>query len=109
MVRGGDGDGIDLIGHLIQHHAEVCEPARVLEPFSIGRLLGCAGESGAAALLVDVAEGNELLVGETGHRGAPAAASADKGDAQAIVGGFGALAAQATREDEKGAAYSAGG
>ncbi len=79
VIGRGDGDGVDLLAHLVEHLAEVGELSG----------LGVLGGFGVEALLVDVADGDE--VGVLGGLLAVAvafAADADAGEVDPLVGGF---------------------
>ena len=102
VVRRRDRDGVDLVRHLLKHQAEVLEPLGVFQLIRRPRLLA-AGDSGATAFFIHVAQGDELLAGETSERSATTAAHADLGDAQTLVGRARALAAQAVRQNQDGA------
>jgi len=75
MVGRADDHGIDLGVHFVQQLAEVLVPLGLRE----------AVEHPAAALVVDVAQGHDVLVGHPVHVVAAAAADADAGDVQLFV------------------------
>ena len=103
VIRSRNRHGVDLVRHLLEHHAEILEPFGVFQPIRVGPSLLAAGDSGATAFFVHIAQRDELLVRQSGERRAAAAAHADLGDAQALVGRTRALAAQAMRQNQDGA------
>ena len=100
MIRSRNRHGVDLVRHLFEHHAEILEPFGVFQPIRVGPSLLAAGDSGATAFFVHITQRDELLVRQSGERRAAAAAHADLGDAQALVGRTRALAAQAMRQNQ---------
>mgnify|MGYP000863615879 CR=1 FL=1 len=108
VVRSRDRHGVDLVRHLLKHHAIVLEPFGVFEPIRVGPRLFATGDSGATALVVHITQRDELLVCQSGERRAAAAAHADLGDAQAFVRRTRALAAQAMWQNQNGAKRGSG-
>ena len=78
MVRGGDDDGVDVLA-LLEHDAEVGEGFRLRELLDGPR----------AALQVEVAQGDDVLVGAVADVASADAAEADGRDIQLRVGGDG--------------------
>src|SRR6185503_7976516 len=75
---GADGDGVDLLRHLLEHLAvvEVLLRVRVL----LGGLV--------VALVVDVADRDDVLARHVAHVASALAAGADAGDVQLGIGRF---------------------
>ena len=70
MVRGADGDRVDVLGHRIEHLAEV------VELFRLGELgIGVPG-----AVVIDIAEGHDVLIAQCVQVGPAASANSDAGD-----------------------------
>src|SRR6185503_17793795 len=78
VVGGGDGDGVDLVAHLVEHFA------KIFEGFGVGVLLGRELE----VVGIDVAQGDDLAagLGRVFNVGGALAGAADGGDADLLVG-----------------------
>jgi hypothetical protein len=79
VVRCTDDHGIDLVGHLIEHHTEVAETTGLGKPF----------ESGSCPLLIHIAKGNDILPTAGLNVIQPPSSHTNAGDIQAFVGGGG--------------------
>ena len=53
MIRRANNDSVDLFAHLVQHHAIILEL----------RGFGILGESFSGVLGIDVAKGNDVVIG----------------------------------------------
>ncbi len=103
VVRSRDRHGVDLVRHLLEHHAEVLEPFGIFQPIRVRPRLFATGDAGATAFFVHITQGYELLVRQSRKRSTAAAAHADLRNAQTLVGRTRALATEAVRQNQDGA------
>ena len=79
VIGGADDHGVDLLVHLVEHHAKVFEL----------RGLGILGELLGGVVFVHVAQSDDVVaqLSHLIHVAAPLAADADAGHVELIVGG----------------------
>ena len=75
MVRGADGDRVDVLGHRIEHLAEI------VELFRLGKL--GVGVPGSA--VIDIAESDDVLIAQRVQVGPSASANSDAGDIELLA------------------------